>query len=103
MAKHLSLLGLAITVLLFAVAASASQTFTTTLTGSKEVPPNSSTATGVATVVLDDTRTMISVNLTFTGLVGGPANVDHIHGPASAGTNAVVISPFSAFHAATSE
>jgi hypothetical protein len=75
-------------------------TFTATMTGSQEVPPNASTATGFATVVLNgDTLT---VNESFSGLIGGPATAAHIHCCAVPGVSAPVVVPFSAFPPATS-
>ena len=51
--------------------------------------------------MLDATETMITVNLTFSGLTGGPATMGHIHGPANPGTNASVIFPFTGVPSAT--
>ena len=77
------------------------QLFTATLNGSQEVPPNASTATGSGTVFLNDAQTTITVNLNFAGLAA-PATMAHIHGPASPGTNAPVIFPFTGVPNATS-
>lgn len=63
--------------------------FTASLTGAQEVPPNTSPATGSATVVLDGTETMITVNVLFTGL-DGPNTGARIHGPAAPGVIAPV-------------
>lgn len=78
-------------------------TFTATLTGDQEVPPNDSEATGSATVVLniDPVQTTITVNLTFEGLAAN-ATVAHIHGPAMPGMTAPPIIPLENFPAATS-
>ncbi|MEP6787372.1 MAG: CHRD domain-containing protein [Acidobacteriota bacterium] len=81
---------------------SACDTFTATMTGAQEVPPNASTATGSIVVVLNSTATAITVNLTFSGLTGGAATAAHIHGPAATGTTAPVIIPFTGFPAAAS-
>ena|ERR1700694_4414320 len=101
MRKYLSLFGLTIIVLLTAATASAGRLFTTTLSGSQEVPPNASPATGSGTVLLDDARTTITVNLSFSGLLA-PATAAHIHGPANPGTNAPVLIIFTGFPNATS-
>jgi hypothetical protein len=45
------------------------------LNGSQE--PTASPATGTADVTLNDVTDMLTVNLTFTGLVGGPATAAH--------------------------
>ena len=75
--------------------------FTGTLSGSQEVPANMSNATGSGTVILNGAETMITVNLSFSGLAA-PATMGHIHGPASPGTNAPVLFPFTGVPNATS-
>jgi CHRD domain/PEP-CTERM motif len=86
--------------------ASAQWTFQATLWGTNESPANASTATGFGTVVLNAAQTQITVNESWTGLIGGPATASHIHGPGGIGptgpTNASVIFPFSGVPAATS-
>jgi len=77
-------------------------TFTANLTGAQQVPANASTATGFGTVVLDDVADTITVDLSWSGLIGGPATAAHIHGPGAPGVNAAVIFPFSGVPAATS-
>lgn len=74
------------------------------MTGSRENPTNSSTATGSATISYDDVSLILSVFVQFNGLTGGNASAAHIHccnnGP---GTNAGVAVDFgSTFPAATS-
>jgi hypothetical protein len=76
--------------------------FTAALSGSQEVPPNASSATGTITVTLDQTLNTLSVSEVFSGLVGGPAIAAHIHCCAAPGTNASVAVPFTGFPAATS-
>lgn len=71
----------------------ADQMFVAHLSGAQDVPPTSSTATGVASVDLNNAQTMITVNLSFSGLEG-PATGAHIHGPALPGSNAGVLFPF---------
>ena len=77
-------------------------TFTANLTGAQQVPVNASTATGLGTVVLDDVADTITVNLSWSGLIGGTATAAHIHGPGAPGVNAPVLFPFSGVPAATS-
>ncbi len=76
-------------------------TFTATLTGAQEVPPNASTATGFATVTLNAAETMITVDLTFSGLTT-PVSAALIHGPAAPGTTAAVVFSLTGVPAATS-
>lgn len=75
-------------------------TYTASLTGAGETPPNGSTATGMATFLL--TGNILQINVTFTGLTGGPAAASHIHCCAAPGTNAPVWVPFAGFPNATS-
>jgi len=60
------------------VANATPMTFVATLLSSNEVPPNSSTATGSALVVLDPTAQTIQVNVTWSGLTT-PITATHIH------------------------
>jgi len=53
-------------------------TFEATLTGGAEIPPNSSTATGFTTVVLDPDLHTLHVQFTFSGLSSG-TTAAHIH------------------------
>jgi hypothetical protein len=76
-------------------------TFTATLDASQQVPPNTSTATGTGSVVLDDVADTMTVNMSWQGLTG-PALAAHIHGPGAVGTNAAILFPFSNVPAATS-
>src|SRR5439155_23490218 len=72
------------------------------LLGTKEVPPNGSTAIGSGTVGVSADQSTITVNMSFSGLTGGPASAAHIHGPAAQGATANVLFPFSGVPAATS-
>jgi hypothetical protein len=74
--------------------------FTATLTGSQEVPPNPSTASGLATFVLNDAMTALTFSATIFGLdftgLQTPNPLDnliaaHIHAPAPPGVNAGVV------------
>lgn len=71
------------------------------LTGAQEVPPNGSTGTGVGTTSLSDDETMLTVDLSFTGL-GSNAMAAHLHAPAPAGVNSGVVFGLSGVPAATS-
>jgi len=76
-------------------------TFVTTMSGSQETPPNGSTASGLTTVTLDTSAHTLSVSVSFSGLVGGPASMGHIHCCAGPGVAAVVAVPYPGFPAAT--
>ena len=64
-----------------------------TLSGTAEVPPNTSKGTGQATLDYDSATKKLSWNITYSGLTG-PATAAHVHGPAAAGANAGVLIPF---------
>lgn len=70
------------------------QYFTNTLSGSREVPANSSTATGNVTVILDKTTNQVFVTGNFHHLVAN-ASAAHIH-RGTFGTNGPVVVPLSA-------
>jgi CHRD domain len=76
-------------------------TFTSTLTGAQEVPPNASTATGFATVTLNAAETMITVAVVFSGLTT-PVSAALIQGPAAPGVNGPLAITLTGFPAATS-
>jgi CHRD domain/IPT/TIG domain len=59
--------------------------FTATLSGANEVPANNSTATGTATLVLNNDTKIFTLVVTYTGLSANPTN-GHIH-KAAAGVN----------------
>jgi hypothetical protein len=63
------------------------------LSGSNEVPPNSSPATGKAEATLDTATRNLTYTVTFAGL-SGPALGAHFHGPIEAGKNAGIVLPF---------
>ncbi|MGH9930530.1 MAG: CHRD domain-containing protein, partial [Pyrinomonadaceae bacterium] len=58
--------------------------FTANLNGAQETPPNSSTATGTATVLLSPDEQTARVSLNFSGL-SSAQTAAHIHGPAAPG------------------
>ncbi len=72
------------------------------LGGNQSVPANASTASGSATVTVDDVANTVGVSLTFTGLTGGNASAAHIHCCVATTANGPVIIPFPTFPAATS-
>jgi hypothetical protein len=61
--------------------------FVASLTGSQETPPNNSTATGRATLLLSPDEKTARISLAFNGLSSGQT-VAHIHGPAGPGVSA---------------
>jgi len=75
-------------------------TYKTTLLSSLEVPPNSSTATGNATITVDGNKNL-TYTVTFSGLTTGLIGA-HIHAPAAAGTNANIIVAFTITNGVTS-
>lgn len=89
----------AATALLLSLPAQAT-VFVTTLSGANEVPANSSTATGSATVVLDGN--MLTVDVQFSGLTA-PSSAGHIHCCTPPGENRPVAVGFNdGFPSATS-
>ena len=64
--------------LLLGVPAVQAQTFTTTLSGANENPPNATTGVGTAFVVLNTTAHTLRVNASFAGLAGN-TTAAHIH------------------------
>jgi hypothetical protein len=68
----------------------ATTTFKADLKGSSEVPSNTTSGTGSATVTLDSAANTITWNVSFSGLTGAATAV-HIHGPAPVGKNAGVM------------
>lgn len=81
------------------LAASSTPIFTTVLRGANEVPPNGSSAIGVA--IVDLSGNVLTVNEIFVGLVGGPATAAHIHCCGPVGVTEPVAVPFPGFPAAT--
>jgi hypothetical protein len=98
--KRITVLLPVLLALLVAPNMQASMLFVANLDGAQE--PDASTATGFGTVLLNDAMNQITVDLSWTGLVGGPATAAHIHCCAPPGINAGVLFPFSGVPAATS-
>jgi hypothetical protein len=74
----------------------ATLTFSTTLLGSNEVPPTTSTGTGFVTAVLNTTAQTLELNVSFSGLTSNDTAA-HIHCCAPLGTNAGVATTAPAF------
>jgi hypothetical protein len=66
--------------------------FTATLNGAQETPPNSSTATGRATLLLSPDEKTGRVSVTFNSLSSTQTD-SHIHGPAALGVSAPPMFP----------
>jgi hypothetical protein len=64
-------------------------TYTTSLSGANEAPPNASPGTGTATVIVDTVANQMTVGVNFTGLLG-TVTVAHIHCCVAAPGNAGV-------------
>jgi len=56
------------------------------LSGTQQVPPVQTTATGTADLTYDPATRVLTWNLNYSGL-SGPATMVHFHGPADAGKN----------------
>ena len=79
-------------VLLLPLRLRADSIFTATLNGAQDSV--ATTATGFGMVILNTAQTMITVDESWVGLIGGPAIASHIHCCAPPGTNAGVLFPF---------
>jgi hypothetical protein len=77
-------------------------TYNLTLSGSESVPANASSASGTATVTVDDILDSVSVVLSFTGLTGGNVSAAHIHCCVDTDSNGPVVIPFTGFPSTTS-
>ena len=73
-------------------AQAATTTFEAGLLGTNQDPPNASTATGFATITVNDTTNEVCVAAETSGL-SGPVTADHIH-QGAAGTNGPVVIDF---------
>jgi CHRD domain-containing protein len=62
-------------------------TYTATLKGADEVPPNDTKGTGMVESKYDTATMKFSYTVTYSGLTGA-ATAAHFHGPAKAGANA---------------
>jgi hypothetical protein len=85
-----NLLGAMLMVAIFFGVAKADQlVFVTTLTGAQEVPPNGSPGIGSALVTLDTATNLLTINVSFAGLLS-PTIASHIHCCTPPGANAIV-------------
>lgn len=75
-------------------------TYIAIMNGANEVPSTGSTATGITNLSL--TGDMLTVDVTYSGLIGGTSSAAHIHCCAPQGSNAQVAVPFTNFPSATS-
>jgi hypothetical protein len=76
--------------------------YTADMNGATEVPSNPSTAFGLTFVTVDTTADTLQVDLTYSGLTGGPPAAAHIHCCAPPGTNVGVAVGFPGFPVTTS-
>jgi CHRD domain len=67
-----------LTIFAFSSAHAAPITYSVTLNGPSEVPVNASPGVGVATVIVDPVAHTLSINVTFSGLLG-TTTASHIH------------------------
>lgn len=77
----------------------AAQTWAGALSGTQQVPPNASTASGFTSLTL--VGNLLTVDLSWTGLVGGPLAAGHIHCCVQPGVNADVVVPFVGIRSST--
>lgn len=68
---------------------------TLVFSGANEVPPNASTATGTAKVIVDTDANTLSYDITYSGF-STSETAAHIHGFAGPGVNAGVLTPIPA-------
>jgi hypothetical protein len=73
-------------------AVAAMESFTATLNGPTEVPPNDTKGTGTVTATYDTATKKFTYTVTYSGLTG-PATAAHFHGPAAPGANAPPVVP----------
>lgn len=89
MKKTLNLVALLFAFFMFVGVAKADQLiFTATLTGAQEVPPTGSPGIGSALVTIDTVTNLMTVNVSFAGLLS-PVNIAHIHCCAGIGGTAI--------------
>jgi ABC-type amino acid transport substrate-binding protein len=89
--KSLALSALALALTLTACGGAKTSTYVASLSSANEVPPVTTvTATGTATLVLDEDTKVATLTGSVTGL-SGDLTMAHIHGSAAAGANAGVL------------
>src|SRR5918995_3428990 len=100
MKKTLNLVALVFAFLMFVGVARADQfIFTATLTGAQEVPPTGSPGIGSALVSIDTVTNLMTVNVSFAGLLS-PTTIAHIHccaGPGGIAIPATTVPSFPGF------
>ena len=100
MKKTLNLVSLVFAFLMLAGVAKADQLiFTTTMTGAQEVPPTGSPGIGSALITIDTVTNLMTVNVSFAGLVS-PTIIAHIHccaGPGGIASPATTVPSFPGF------
>jgi CHRD domain len=89
-----ALTAFALSAVLFAgtSAFAAMESYTATLNGASEVPPNDTKGTGSVTATYDTGTKKFTYTATYSGLTG-PATAAHFHGPAAPGVNAPPVVP----------
>ncbi len=87
-----ALLAAALSAAFVSAASAATVSYTARLSARSEVPKTDSKGTGKLDATFDTQTKVLSYTLTFDGLTG-PATMAHIHGPATRGQNAGVITP----------
>jgi hypothetical protein len=89
-----ALAAVALSAFLFAgtSAFAAMESYTATLNGASEVPPNDTKGTGAVTATYDTATKKFTYTATYSGLTGA-ATAAHFHGPAAAGVNAPPVVP----------
>ncbi len=100
MEKTIKLIGIVVAVLMLSVVAKADQlVFTATLTGPQEVPPTVSPGIGSALVTVDTVTNLLTINVSFAGLLS-PTTAAHIHccaGPTGTAIPATTVPTFPGF------
>ena len=86
--------------LLVSGAANAAMIYQGFMSGTNEIPANSSPATGFTSVLIDDN--LMTVHVDWSGLIGGPAAAAHIHCCTPLGSNVGVAVGFGGFPASLS-
>jgi len=90
--KSLNLVLIAAFLLIFSASANA-EIFFAYLSSAQEVPTNTSTGTGYARVILNESAMTVTWTVVFTGLTSNQ-QASHIHSPAAVGANSPVIINF---------
>lgn len=91
-ARHALWIGLALVTLGLSPATAETYTFTASLNGASEVPPNDTRGTGSLIATYDTTTKRLTWMVTYVGLTGAPFAA-HFHGPAGPGQEAPIEVP----------